>query len=49
VVADFRNLRDPPDSVIGPYSIEGGDPTISPFIFARVRDGKLTPFTFAGP
>jgi branched-chain amino acid transport system substrate-binding protein len=48
VVADFRGLRNPPNSVIGPYSINDGDPTISPFIFARVRDGKLTPFAFVG-
>ncbi len=46
VVTDFRKLSDPPDSVIGPYSIKGGDPNIAPLIFARVRAGKLIPFKF---
>lgn len=46
VVTDFRQLKDPPNSAIGPYSINGGDPNIAPFIFARVRDGKLAPFKF---
>ena len=40
VVTDFRQLKNPPDSVIGPYSISGGDPSIAPFIFARVEAGS---------
>jgi branched-chain amino acid transport system substrate-binding protein len=46
VVNDFRTLKNPPDSVIGPYSIAGGDPSVAPLIFARVRAGKLIPFKF---
>lgn len=46
VVTDFRQLQAPPNSAIGPYSIRGGDPNIAPFIFARVRGGKLAPFKF---
>jgi hypothetical protein len=46
VVNDFRTLKNPPNSVIGPYSISGGDPSTAPFIFARVRAGKLIPFKF---
>ena len=38
--------EEPADSVIGPYSISGGDPSIAPLIFARVRGGKLVPFKF---
>ena len=34
IVTDFRKLTDPPDSVIGPYSIKGGDTNIAPFIFS---------------
>ena len=40
VVADFRSLRNR-SSVLGTYSISGGDPTIAPFVFARVRHGAL--------
>jgi ABC-type branched-subunit amino acid transport system substrate-binding protein len=46
VVDDFRSLKNPPNSVIGPYSIQGGDPTIAPLIFARIRSGHLVPFKF---
>jgi ABC-type branched-subunit amino acid transport system substrate-binding protein len=46
VVSDFRSLKDPANSVIGQYSISGGDPSIAPIIFARVRGGKLLPFKF---
>jgi branched-chain amino acid transport system substrate-binding protein len=46
VVTDFRRLKNPPDSVIGPYTISGGDPNIAPLIFAHVRAGKLIPFKF---
>ena len=45
VVADFRSLKRT-DSVIGSYSISGGDPSIGPFIVARVRGGQLVPFRF---
>ncbi len=43
VVADFRGLKDR-TSVLGPYSIDGGDPSLAPFIFARPQGGKLVPF-----
>jgi branched-chain amino acid transport system substrate-binding protein len=46
VVTDFRSLKNPPNSVIGSYSIQGGDPTIAPLIFAHVRGGQLIPFKF---
>jgi hypothetical protein len=43
VVTDFRSLRRT-DSVLGPYSISGGDPSIGPFLLAHVRAGQLVPF-----
>jgi hypothetical protein len=46
VVQDFRTLKNPPNSVIGAYSINGGDPNIAPIIFGRVRGGKLVPVKF---
>ena len=46
VVTDFRSLKNPPNSVIGSYSIQGGNPSIAPLIFAHVRGGQLTPFKF---
>jgi len=46
VVSDFRALEDPPNSVIGTYSITGGDPSIAPIIFSRVRGGRLVAFKF---
>ncbi len=46
VVSDFRSLKNPPNSVIGQYSINGGDPSIAPIIFAHVRGGRLAPFKF---
>jgi branched-chain amino acid transport system substrate-binding protein len=49
VVAGFRSLKNPPDSVIGSYSIQGGDPTVAPLVFAHVRGGELTPFKFVQP
>lgn len=42
VVSDFRSLKDR-QSVLGTYSIQGGDPTLDSFIFARVRNGALAP------
>jgi len=42
VVADFRAIKDR-QSVLGTYSIVDGDTTIAPFIFARVKNGTLTP------
>jgi ABC-type branched-subunit amino acid transport system substrate-binding protein len=45
IVTDFRGLHDR-QSAIGNYSIAGGDPSIAPFVFARVRGGQLTPFRF---
>ena len=39
VVAEFRSLKRTSGSAIGPYSISGGDPSIAPFVFARVRGG----------
>jgi ABC-type branched-subunit amino acid transport system substrate-binding protein len=46
VVAEFRNLKRTSGSAIGPYSISGGDPSIAPFVFARIRSGALVPFKF---
>lgn len=48
VVAAFRVLKSS-QSAIGPYSINGGDPSVAPFVFARVRDGRLVPFKFLQP
>ncbi len=46
VVRDFMNL-DRHSSVLGAYSIDRyGDPSIAPFVFARVRGGTLTPYRF---
>lgn len=45
VVSDFRSLN-AASSAIGSYRIVGGDPTIAPLIFARVRAGALVPFKF---
>lgn len=42
VVGDFRALRNR-QSVLGTYSISGGDTSIAPFIFARPRNGALVP------
>ncbi len=39
VVADFRSLKRTSGSALGPYSISGGDPSIAPFVFARMRGG----------
>jgi ABC-type branched-subunit amino acid transport system substrate-binding protein len=46
VVADFRNLKRTSGSALGAYSISGGDPSIAPFVFARVRGGSLVTFKF---
>lgn len=40
VVSDFRALSKR-QSVLGTYSISGGDTTIDSFVFARVRNGAL--------
>ncbi len=40
VVSDFRALKDR-QSVLGTYSIVGGDTNIAPFIFARPVGGRL--------
>jgi branched-chain amino acid transport system substrate-binding protein len=40
VVSDFRSLHNR-QSVLGTYSINGGDTSIAPFVFARVADGRL--------
>ena len=45
VVAGFRALKNR-QSAIGTYSINGGDPSIAPFVFAQVRGGQLVPFKF---
>jgi ABC-type branched-subunit amino acid transport system substrate-binding protein len=45
IVAEFRSLKNPPP-VIGTFSINGGDPNVAPFVFARVRGGRLVPFKF---
>jgi branched-chain amino acid transport system substrate-binding protein len=41
MVSSFRTLKDPPKSVLGTYSIVGGDTNIAPFIFGRPVGGKL--------
>jgi branched-chain amino acid transport system substrate-binding protein len=43
VVKGFRSLKRP-NSVLGSYTISGGDPSVAPFILARVRGGQLVPF-----
>ena len=43
VVSDFRTLKDPADSVVGPFSITGGDTSLASFIFASPKAGKLVP------
>jgi hypothetical protein len=45
VVAAFRAISNR-QSAIGTYSINGGDPSIAPFVLARVRGGRLVPFKF---
>jgi ABC-type branched-subunit amino acid transport system substrate-binding protein len=45
VVQDFRTLKNR-SSAIGTYSIDGGDPTIAPLIFAHVKGDVLVPFKF---
>ena len=40
VVADFRSLANR-QSVLGTYSIKGGDTTLDSFVFAHVRGGSL--------
>jgi branched-chain amino acid transport system substrate-binding protein len=42
VVSDFRSLHNR-QSVLGTYSINGGDPSIDSFVFARVSGGRLAP------
>lgn len=42
VVSAFRSLKNRV-SVIGDYSVVGGDPTIAPFIVARPLGGRLLP------
>jgi ABC-type branched-subunit amino acid transport system substrate-binding protein len=42
VVSAYRSLRDR-RSVLGEYSIVGGDTTIAPFIVARPQGGRLVP------
>ncbi len=46
VVAGFRSLQRTGGSVLGPYAIRGGDPSVAPFVIARVRAGQLVPFKF---
>jgi branched-chain amino acid transport system substrate-binding protein len=43
VVSDFRTLMDPANSVVGPFSINGGDTSLASFIFASPESGKLVP------
>jgi branched-chain amino acid transport system substrate-binding protein len=45
VVSDFYAIKNR-QSVLGTYSINGGDPTLGPFVFNHVKAGKLVPFTF---
>lgn len=44
IVRDFLGIRDR-SSALGTYSINSyGDTTAAPFVFSRLRDGKLVPF-----
>jgi ABC-type branched-subunit amino acid transport system substrate-binding protein len=43
VVSDFRSLKRT-DSPVGSYTISGGDPSLTAFVIARVRNGALAPF-----
>jgi len=44
IVNDFRSLKDPPGSVLGTYSMDAGDTTLTgPFVFARAQSGRLVP------
>jgi ABC-type branched-subunit amino acid transport system substrate-binding protein len=45
IVQDFRSIKDR-QSAIGTYSIEGGDPSIAPFVFSHVHSGQLVPERF---
>ena len=42
VVSAFRTLKDR-TSVIGTYSIAGGDTSLAPFVIGRWQGGKLVP------
>jgi branched-chain amino acid transport system substrate-binding protein len=49
VVQDFFEIKNR-SSVLGTYSINsGGDTSIAPFVFSRLRGGKLIPFKFVEP
>jgi branched-chain amino acid transport system substrate-binding protein len=43
VVTEFRALKDPANSVVGPFSITAGDTSLSSFVFASPQGGKLVP------
>jgi branched-chain amino acid transport system substrate-binding protein len=45
IVQDFRAIKNR-QSVIGTYSIQGGDPSIAPFVFSHVHSGQLMPERF---
>jgi branched-chain amino acid transport system substrate-binding protein len=46
VVTEFRALKDPPGSVLGPYTMNGGDTSLTgAFVFARAQSGRLVPLT----
>ncbi len=47
VVHDFFGIKNR-QSVLGTYSIDsGGNPSIAPFVFSRLRSGALVPYKFA--
>lgn len=46
IVSAFRSLKRT-GSALGDYTITGGDPSLAPFVFARVRGGTLVPFRAA--
>jgi branched-chain amino acid transport system substrate-binding protein len=49
VVHDFFGIRNR-QSVLGTYSINAnGDTSLVPFVFSRLRDGRLIPFKFVQP
>ncbi len=45
VVNAFRSLKRT-GSAIGDYTVKAGDPSLAPFVFARVHAGVLAPFRF---
>lgn len=45
VVRAFFAIKNRADSVLGPYSINAGDTSLTTFTFSRLKGGALVPFT----